>query len=113
MGQRGVLTGSEQLQELQQTILAAKRGDWSANNDLVRRFTPLLKSLAEKRASNNAADLNKFIEAGKKGLASAAKKYRKGMRPEKFQVFALDFIERHMDRASKGGGGLLSRMFGG
>lgn len=92
-------------------ILAAKGGDWNAKNALARAFMPLLQSRAEKRSSDVAV-VNNYIEAGKKGLFKAARKYKKNVGPARFQIFALDFIEASMDRAEKGGG-LLSRLFGG
>ena len=102
---------ASQARVLEADILAAKRGDWNARNNLTREFMPLLQSLAEKRASEVAA-INTFIEAGKAGLFAAAKKYKPDIGPQGFQIFALDFIESHMDRAAKGGGSWLSRLFG-
>jgi DNA-directed RNA polymerase specialized sigma subunit len=96
---------------LEADILGAKRGDWNAKNNLARDFMPLLHSLAEKRATD-VAEINRFIEAGKAGLFAAAKKYKESASPQGFQIFALDFIEARMDRAAKGGGSWLSRLFG-
>ena len=96
---------------LEADILAAKKGDWNAKNSLVRQFMPLLQSLAEKRASDTS-QINVYIEAGKVGLLVAAKKYKSDVGPANFQIFALDFIESRMDKASQGGGGFLGRLFG-
>jgi DNA-directed RNA polymerase specialized sigma subunit len=96
---------------LEADILAAKRGDWMARNNLVKEFMPLLQSLAEKR-STDTATINRCMDAGKQGLFQAAKRYKPAVGPEGFQVFALDFIEKRMDGDAKGGGGFLSRLFG-
>jgi DNA-directed RNA polymerase specialized sigma subunit len=98
---------------LERDIMAAKRGDWNAKNNLVRTFTPLLTSLAQKRSADTA-EVNRYIEAGKNGLFTAVAKYKQNIGPEKFRVFALDFIEKNMDRAAGGKGeGFFSRLFGG
>jgi DNA-directed RNA polymerase specialized sigma subunit len=106
-----VPSAAAQVQALERDILAAKRGDWTARNNLARSFTPLISSLAEKRTAE-PAKLNDYIEAGKKGLFTAAKKFKPSMGADKFQVFALDFIESSMDTAAKGGG-FFARLFGG
>lgn len=93
---------------LEQEILAAKKGDWTAKNNLYRTYTSLIASLAEKRAKDQS-QINDYMEAGKQGLFRAAKKYKTSVGPKRFQIFALDYIEQSMD----GGGGLLSRLFGG
>ena len=66
-------------------ILAAKSGDWNAKNNLVRSYMPLLTSLAQKRAGETA-QVNVYVEAGKEGIYTAAKKYKKNMPPGEFQV---------------------------
>lgn len=91
-------------------ILAVKNGDWTAKNQLTSAFNPLITSLAEKRGAN-VSEINAYIEAGNQGLVAAAKKYKSSIGADKFQVFALDFIEAHMNRLS-GGGGFFSRLFG-
>ena len=42
----------------------------------------------------------------------AAKKYKSSVGADKFQIFALDYIESNMDALNKGGG-FLSKLFGG
>jgi len=101
---------SAQMKVLERDILATRKGDWNAKNNLTRTFTPLLLSLAEKR-STDIAQKNKLVEAGKEGLFTAARKYRENMGPEKFQVFALDFIESSMDNSGKKVG-FFARLFG-
>lgn len=96
---------------LEHDILAAKQGDWNAKNQLVRMFMPLLTSLAQKRTSDTAK-INLLIDAGKKGIFLAAKKYKKDIGAENFQIFALDFVDKAMDQASSGKGGFFARLFG-
>ena len=101
-----------QAKALERDIKASKKGDWNAKHNLVRTFTPLLTSLAQKRAKD-VVQVNAYIEAGKAGLFQAVRKYKSNIGPGKFQVFALDFIERSMDRAAKGqnpAGGFFSRL---
>lgn len=106
-------TSTRQAQDkvLEHEIVEAKRGDWTAKNNLARTFLPLITSLAEKRAQD-PAQINDFIEAGKEGLFRAARKYKANTGPEKFQIEAVAFIESAMDK-SGGKGGFLSRLFGG
>lgn len=89
-------------------ILAAGKGDWTAKEQLATAFMPLLKSLAEKYASE-PSKIDKFIEAGKSGLFTAAKKYKPSIGVDRFQVFALDYIEKRMNKLT--GGGFLSGLF--
>lgn len=111
MGNNGPQAGkAAQLKTLERDILATKKGDWNAKNNLVRTFTPLLLSLAEKR-SQDVARKNKLVDAGKEGLFNAARKYKEGMGADKFQVFALDFIEASMDDIGKEVG-FFARLFG-
>ena len=90
-------------------ILAAKKGDWAAKEQLAAAFLPILKSLAEKHASE-PSKINRFVDAGKEGLFIAARKYKPSMGADRFQVFALDYIQARMDRLA--GGGFLSGLFG-
>ena len=112
MGDGGNTTAAQKTQALGRLIKAAREGDWDAKSNLARQFTPLLTSLAEKRSSD-IGEINNLIEAGKKGLYRAARKSKAYAPADRFQIFALDFIEREMDRVQGGGGGLLSRLFGG
>lgn len=100
-----------QAKALEQDVLKAKGGDWTAKKRLARTFSPLINSLAEKRSSE-PAKINQYIEAGKNGLLTATKKYKKSVGAQNFQIFALDFIETAMNRVDKGGG-FFSRLFGG
>lgn len=113
MGQNGNQSGkAAQAKVLAQDIKGAKKGNWNSKNNLTRTFTPLLTSLAEKRASD-VSEVNDYIEAGKKGLFKATRKYKDTIGPERFQIFALDFIEKSMDSANGSSGGFFAKLFGG
>lgn len=110
MGQDGRQSSRAAHQKaVERDILAAKKGDWNAKNSLVRAFTPLLTTLAEKRSSDTG-EINRYIDAGKNGLLRAAGKYKVSIGAGGFQIFALDFIESSMDRL-EGKGGFFSRLF--
>ncbi|MFC1497223.1 hypothetical protein ACFLS1_01955 [Verrucomicrobiota bacterium] len=98
-----------QAKMLERDITKAKQGDWEAKKNLVRTFSHLLNSLAQKR-SDKPAKINQYVEAGKNGLYTAAKKYKINNGPKGFQIFALDHIEAAMDRSDKSG--FFSRLFG-
>jgi DNA-directed RNA polymerase specialized sigma subunit len=98
-----------QQESLERDIIGTVKGDWRARNNLVRTFLPLIHSLVEKRAGS-PAQAEACVEAAKKGLLEAARKYRHSMGPEKFQLLALDHIHRNLDRAV-GGRGLFSWLF--
>ena len=96
--------------KLELLIMNAKKGDWGAKDQLSQKFRPLIESLAEKR-SQDVVVINTCVEAGVKGLLTAASKYKPSIGPEGFKIFSLDFIEGNIDRALKGGG-FFSRIFG-
>jgi DNA-directed RNA polymerase specialized sigma subunit len=102
---------AEEARALAREILAAQSGDWDAKNSLLRRFHPLIVSLAQKRTSNQA-EVNAYIDSGKEGLVKAVRKYHERVGAEKFRIFALDFIEAGMNRTGKKGGGFFARLFG-
>lgn len=109
LGQDGQQTSREaQAKAVERDVAAARKGDWNAKNNLIRTFLPLINNLAEKRASDVAAR-NRLIEAGKQGLIKAASRFTPSQGGDKFQLFALDYIEQAMTRQSSGGG-LLSRL---
>ncbi len=110
LNQGNVATPEQKLAAFEKIILAVKNGDWDAKELLYKEFTPLLKSLSEKRAADTE-QYNQLIEAGKAGLVKAAKKYKHKIHPEKFRIFALDFIENEMEKTIKGNKGLFARFF--
>lgn len=89
-------------------VEACKKNDWEAKNRLIQTFMPLLTSLAKKR-TQETANLNRFIEAGKEGLIDAAKHFSPNS-GTKFQLFALNFIEEAMNRVNRPG--FFARLFG-
>ncbi len=91
-------------------LISAGKGDWDAKNALIQKFQPLLTSMAEKR-TDDIATLNKYMEAGKQGLLTAVRKYKIAKGVDGFRIFAVDYIERTMDGADKGGG-FFARLFG-
>jgi DNA-directed RNA polymerase specialized sigma subunit len=99
-----------QARNMEQDILASRRGDWNARRNLVQQFQPLLLNLAHKR-TNDPAKVAELVEAGTDGLLRAVRKYKKNVGAEHFRVFALDYIEAQMTRAAKGGS-WWSRLFG-
>ena len=98
LGQTEPPSRTTHLRALEQNILAAQKGDWNAKGNLVRTFTALLTSLAEKRTADRT-QVGPLIEAGKLGLYAAAKKYKPSIGAERFQIFALEFMEKSMDQA--------------
>lgn len=103
LGQNGTQSAAAaQAKVVERDVLAAKQGDWNAKTNLARTMTPLLLSLAQKRASDQQT-INALIEAGKEGLVKATRKYNSSIGADRFQIFALDFIEAAMDEHLRGG----------
>ena len=105
----GATVFDQQAEELERYIQAAKRGDWEAKDRIVATFTPLVRRLAERR-SDDPHVRSQLIEAGKEGIAQAIRKYRTSVGGSRFQLFALNFVEQRMTRASAPGG-LFARLF--
>lgn len=106
---RSQTRNSTQARVLENEILAAQKGDWEAQRSVTKSFSHLLTSLANKRTSD-PKEVSQYVEAGKKGLLTAVKKYKPTVGAANFQLFALDFIEASMERRGKGG--FLSKLFG-
>ena len=105
------LSGPEaRIRALGKDIAAARRGDWEARRRVERSLMPLLVTLAKKRASETA-EVNKLIDAGKEGIAAAIRKFTAGTPADRFQIFALPYIEERMDHPGRRS--FLSRLFGG
>lgn len=100
----------EQSRVLEHDILACKDGDWEAKARLIRIFMPLLTQMAKKRSNDNVF-INQYIEAGKNGIVIATKKFKTATGADRFQIFAVDFIEDQMNRVDKKGG-FFARLFG-
>jgi DNA-directed RNA polymerase specialized sigma subunit len=110
MGNTKPTSKEEMARVMEHDILACKSGDWEAKARLIREFMPLLTSLAKKRAMENTL-INQYIEAGKTGLVIATRKYKPSIGVNHFQIFALDFIEKQMNKANPKGG-FFTRLFG-
>ena len=95
---------------MERLLLSVKQGDWEARELLLQRYRPLMLSLVQKRATDTASQ-NKFMEAAKAGLLEAASRYTHSIQPDRFQIFALDYIEASMNRSERGG--FFARLFGG
>jgi DNA-directed RNA polymerase specialized sigma subunit len=104
-----VPVAAAQSRAVERDIMAIKKGDFSAQQSLIRTFLPLILSVAQKRSSE-VSQINRYVETGKAGLLKAARKYKPGMGAEKFQFLALECIQSAMDR-EEGGGGFFSRLF--
>lgn len=100
----------EQERILEHDIMACKNDDWEAKARLFRAFTPLLTQMAKKRSNDNAM-INRYIEAGKNGIVVATKKFKPTIGADRFQIFAIDFIEEQMNRVDHKGG-FFARLFG-
>lgn len=98
-----------EMRSLERIILDAKKGDWEAKEMLFQKFRPLILSLVDKRTKDTQMT-NKYMEAAKAGLISAASKYSASVGAEHFRIFALDYIERNMDHVAEHGG-FFSRLF--
>jgi len=110
MGQNGVVSDRiTQNKILERDILNTKKGDWTAKANLAKTFSHLLRSLAEKR-SNDPTQINTLIEAGKEGLFKAAAKFNVKTGADRFHIFALDFVEKAMDKKLRPG--FFARLFG-
>ncbi len=96
-------------QALEKSIRAAKKGDWEARRQVERSLMPLLKKLSEKRAEDTAT-FNNMIEAGKSGIATAIRKVPANTPGDRFQIFALPYIEEAMEKSRKKS--LWKRLFG-
>ncbi len=94
---------------LEKDIRAAKKGDWEARHRVERNLMPLLKKLAERRSSDTPG-FNRMIESGKSGIVTALRKVPADIPGDRFQIFALPYIEEAMDKPNKQS--LWQRLFG-
>jgi hypothetical protein len=97
------------MQAFESNLKAAKRGDWEAKKRVVAAMHDVLQGMASKRAKSNE-EMNALLEAGKEGVGQAIKKFKLSSGADRFQIFAVDFIEKKMDNPSSGG--FLARLFG-
>lgn len=96
--------------ELKNLLAGCRRGDWEAKHQLTRSFTPLIKTLARKRAAGDENKAKALVVNGREGLLKAAARFRTSEGVSRFRLYALPYIEKHMDGTEKGG--WLKRIFG-
>ena len=106
----GVSSADKRMQVLERDLKAAKRGDWNAKKRVYSSMRDILNNFAAKRSSSNE-EINVLLEAGKQGIDQAIKKFKLSSGADRFQIFALTFIEKKMDNPSSGG--FFSKIFGG
>lgn len=113
MSRGDVATTSRAAQDkiMEHEILACKRGDFEAEKRMIRNFMPLFMSLARKRSQDTAV-INRCVDAGKIGLKKALHKYKPSIGPEKFRIFAVEFIEKSIDESLLERKGFFARLFG-
>jgi len=104
----GDTPAAHKLRKLANDLAAARRSDWGARDRVVHHFTPLIRSLADRR-TQDPKERQRLVEAGQAGLVTAISRFNPSGGPERFQLFALDYIEKRMDRPAESGG-LLSRL---
>ncbi len=113
MNQGDISSTSRSAQDrvMEHEIMACKKGDFEAEKRMVKKFMPLLTSMARKRSSEPAV-INACIDAGKHGLKKAIHKYKPSIGADKFRIFAVDYIETSIDKSLQGKKGFFSRFFG-
>ncbi len=110
-GDAGPKSRVSQDRVMENEIIACKRGDFEAEKRMLRKFMPLLTSLARKR-SQEPPVINMCIEAGKKGLKKAIQKYKPSVGADKFRIFAVEYIEKSIDDSLQEKKGFFARLFG-
>ena len=91
---------TEQVLAFEHDILDSREGDEEARVRLANHFMRFLTALARER-SHDVGLINLYVEAGKTGLYRAARKCKQGGSPERFQMFAVPYIEKSMDRQAR------------
>ena len=91
-------------------VASAAGGDFQSCEELVRCFMPVLQDLS-KRRTNGVQQRNVLIDAGKRGLLQAARRYQaRGAAKKDFKLFALPYIEKGMNVA-EGKAGWWTRLW--
>jgi hypothetical protein len=110
LGQETDLTGpAAQDRALERDILAAKKGDWAARQNLLRTFGPLIEALAAKRTTDHDRRAA-YIKAGRDSITKVVRRHKPTAGPHHFRIAVADCIESSMDRLDKGS--FLARLFG-
>ena len=100
------------LRKLSGIIKAIQEGQWDAGDKLVREMKSYLENLAHKRAHGDEDAYARYLTAAEEGLLKAAKKFDTSDSIDKFKVYALDYIDKSMDKAGGSSGGFLGKLFG-
>lgn len=89
---------------MERCIALCQKGDLREHMRLARIFRPLIRTLAERRASGpeSVKEVNRLCALGREGLYEAVLEYNSRADVTNFRVFALDYIERAMDSKPKG-----------
>ena len=92
------------LDMLERCLAKCQAGDLREHMQLARKFRPLIRTLAEKRAGGpeNVKEINRLCSLGREGLYEAVIEYNSNVGIAHFRLFALDYIERAMDSKPKG-----------
>ena len=93
-----------ELDDLDQCLTQCRTGDLREHMRLARKFRPLIRTLAEKRAGGHdqVREINRLCALGREGLYEAVLEYTDKVGVSHFRLFALDYIERAMDGRPKG-----------
>lgn len=93
-----------ELEFLERCLAKCQAGDLREHMQLARKFRPLIRTLAEKRAGGpeNVKEINRLASLGREGLYEAVLEYNPKVGIGHFRLFALDYIERAMDSKPKG-----------
>ena len=93
-----------ELDDLEQCLTQCRTGDLREHMRLARKFRPLIRTLAEKRAGgpDQVREINRLCALGREGLYEAVLEYTDKVGVGHFRIFALDYIERAMDCRPKG-----------
>ena len=93
-----------ELKQLEHCIALCQKGDLREHMWLARKFRPLIRFLAEKRAggSYDIREINRLCNLGREGLYEAVLEFNLKSGAGDFRLFALDYIEGAMDNKPKG-----------
>jgi DNA-directed RNA polymerase specialized sigma subunit len=103
----GQTVGQIEIKKLTTYLTSAQKGDWDAKKRIIEMFTPLVKSMVDHRGFTDE-DREAAIERGKDGVEKAAKKFKLSNGGDKFQLFALRFIEAAIDKKAT----FIGKLFG-
>jgi DNA-directed RNA polymerase specialized sigma subunit len=97
-----VNNAASKLLALKLIIEQCQRGEHIGAKDLRREFEPLIQSLAVRRSRGDRAEQARLVEQGVEGLLKAARKFKLSTDVAKFNLFAVNHIQKAMDGKNKG-----------